>query len=376
MINIVKEQSPHLRKQPSVARMMADVLIALLPVTVFSIVVHRWKAVIIIAISLIVMILAEFVYFGIKNKMQYDGTKHTFKEKFKVAYSKYTINNILAPAVSAVIFAMILPASTADKPYVIIVGALAGIILGKLVFGGLGSNIFNPAAVGMVVAKVSFGSTAFIYTSDPFYEVSLGGTILTSIKNSGYVMVTNPSNNILGLFLGNCAGTLGEVSALCIIVGALYLLIRRSADFRPMLAYIGTFFILMLVAGLCIGSKIGFQNNFYGKFILTELLSGGLLFGAVFMITDPVTSPVNRPGRYIYGMIAGITTVFIRLFAALPEGVVFSILIANMLAPVIDYYKWSGNKFTPKKLIWIGSILVVSIAIVIIVLLSPGVVKA
>lgn len=374
MINIVKEQSPHIRRPQSVTRMMVDVLIALLPVTIFSICVHTWKAVVILAISIGVMVLSEFVFVGIKNKMVYDGTKHTFKEKLKYAYSKFTINNLIAPIVSAVIFAMILPVSVIDKPYVIVVGALAGIVLGKLVFGGLGSNIFNPAAVGMVVAKVSFGS-AFIYTSDPFYDVKLGGTILTSISQNGYLQVVNPNNNILGLFLGNCAGTLGEVSALCIIVGALYLLIRRSADFRPTVAYLGTFLVLMLVAGLCIGSKLGFQDNFYGKFILTELLSGGLLFGAVFMITDPVTSPINRPGRYIYGMIAGVLTVFIRLFAALPEGVVFSILIANMLAPVIDYYKWSGNKFTTKKLIWIGSILVVSIAIVLIVLLSPGVVK-
>lgn len=374
MISIVKEQSPHLRRRPSVARMMADVLIALLPVTAFSIVVHKWRAIVILAISLAIMILAEFVYFGIKNKMVYDGTKHPFKEKFRYAYSKYTINNILAPAVSGVIFAMILPASVADKPYIVIVGALAGIVLGKLLFGGLGSNIFNPAAVGMVVVKISFGS-ALVYTADPFYDVNLGGTILTSISQNGYSVVTSQYNNILGLFLGNCAGTLGEVSALCIIVGAIYLLIRRSADFRPMVAYIGSFFVLMLVAGLCIGSKIGFDNNFYVKFILTQLLSGGLLFGAVFMITDPVTSPINRPGRYIYGIIAGVLTVFIRLFAALPEGVVFSILIANMLAPVIDYYKWSGNKFTTKKIIWIASILVVSIAIVIIVLLSPGVVK-
>lgn len=374
MITIVKEASPHLRRRPSVTRMMADVLIALLPVVVFSIIMFQWKSVIILAISLGVMLVSEFVFFGIKNKMVYDGIKHSFKEKFKFAYSKYTVNNVLAPAVSAVIYAMILPASTADKPYVVIVGALAGIVLGKLVFGGLGSNIFNPAAVGMVVAKISFGS-AFSYASDPYYSTNLGGTILTSISEKGYDQVTSQFNSILNLFIGNCAGTLGEISALCILIGAAYLIIRRSADFRPMVAYVGTFLVLMLVAGLCIGSKIGFENNFYGKFVLTELLSGGLLFGAVFMVTDPVTSPINRPGRWMFGIIAGVLTVFIRLFAALPEGVVFSILIANMLSPVIDYYKWSGNKFTVKKLIWMGSILVVGIATVLIVLLSPGVVK-
>ena len=373
-MTIVKETSPHLRRRSSVSRMMLDVLIALLPVVVYSIVLWQWKAVVILAVSLAVMIPSEFVFVGIKNKMPYDGMKHSFKEKFKFAYSKYGISNVLAPSVSAVIYATILPASLADHLYVVAIGALAGIVLGKLVFGGLGSNIFNPAAVGMVIAKLSFGSF-FTYNADPFYSTNLGGTVLSSISAEGYLTINSQFVNVLDLFLGKCPGVMGEVSALLILVGAAYLFIRRSADFRPFIAYIGTFLVLMLVAGLCICSKLGFENLSYWKFVGVELFSGGLLFGATFMITDPVTSPINRPGRYIYGIIAGVCTVFIRLFAALPEGVVFSILIANMFAPVIDYYKWSSNKFTLKKIIWIASILVVAVGIVTLVLLSPGVVK-
>ena len=374
MMTIVKETSPHLRRRSSVSRMMLDVLIALLPVVVYSIVLWQWKAVVILAVSLAVMIPSEFVFVGIKNKMPYDGMKHSFKEKFKFAYSKYGISNVLAPSVSAVIYAMILPASLADHLYVVAIGALAGIVLGKLVFGGLGSNIFNPAAVGMVIAKLSFGSF-FTYNADPFYSTNLGGTVLSSISAEGYLTVNSQFVNVLDLFLGKCPGVMGEVSALLILIGAAYLFIRRSADFRPFIAYIGTFLVLMLVAGLCICSKLGFENLSYWKFVGVELFSGGLLFGATFMITDPVTSPINRPGRYIYGIIAGVCTVFIRLFAALPEGVVFSILIANMFAPVIDYYKWSSNRFTLKKIIWMASILVIALGVVILVLLSPGVVK-
>ena len=373
-MTIVKETSPHLRRKSSVSRMMLDVLIALLPVVVYSIVLTQWKAVVILAVSLGIMIASEFVFVGIKNKMPYDGTKHTFKEKFKYAYSKYSVQNVLTPSVSAVIYSMILPASLADHLYVVAVGALAGIVLGKLLFGGLGSNIFNPAAVGMVVAKISFGANAFYNTVDPFYSANLGGTVLTVVSEQGYLAMNSQFVNVLDLFLGRCPGTLGEVSALLILVGAAYLFIRRSADFRPFIAYLGTFLVLILIAGICICSKLGFENLSYWRFVGVELFSGGILFGATFMITDPVTSPINRPGRYIYGMIAGVCTVFIRLFAALPEGVVFSILIANMFAPVIDYYKWSSNKFTAKKLIWMASILVAAIAVVVIVLLSPGVV--
>ena len=231
-----------------------------------------------------------------------------------------------------------------------------------------------PAAVGMVIAKLSFGSF-FTYNADPFYSTNLGGTVLSSISAEGYLTVNSQFVNVLDLFLGKCPGVMGEVSALLILIGAAYLFIRRSADFRPFIAYIGTFLVLMLVAGLCICSKLGFENLSYWKFVGVELFSGGLLFGATFMITDPVTSPINRPGRYIYGIIAGVCTVFIRLFAALPEGVVFSILIANMFAPVIDYYKWSSNRFTLKKIIWMASILVIALGVVILVLLSPGVVK-
>lgn len=366
-MTIIKETAPYLRKKTSVSRMMVDVLIALLPVVIFAFVVNGIDAFRITSISIATMLVAEFVYVGIKNIMPYDGQKHGFVERFKYAYSKYTINNFLSPLVSALIYSMILPASV--QWYAIMIGALAGIVLGKLLFGGLGNNIFNPAAVGMIIAKVSFGSN-FNYSNTWFYDVATGGTPLTSLSTS---FNNINSYSLLDLLIGKIPGAIGETCAICIIIGGIYLLIRRSADWRPVLAYLGTFVFLILIAGICVNSKMSNVNVF--QFTAFEVLSGGVLFGAFYMITDPVTSPVSSPGRVMFGIIAAVITVFIRLFGSLPEGVGYSILIANMFAPVIDYYKWSGSKFTWKKILIISSIILVAGSIMVLGLLFGGAIK-
>lgn len=368
----VKETSPHIHRKASVERMMLDVLIALIPVVVFSIIAFTTKALMILGISLFTMIGSELVFVGIKNAMPFDGQKHTFKEKFQFAYKKLTWSNILAPAISAVIYAMILPASVSW--YTTLIGALFGIIIGKLVFGGLGYNIFNPAAVGMVIAKLSFAND-FKVAAHPFFDTTAGATILSDISNAdiGYAAIANENVSVLNLLIGNHGGTLGEICALCIIVGGIYLFVRRSADLRCTLSYFLTFTFMMAVAGACIVPQI--PNLDYFKFLAVEVLSGGMLFAAVFMITDPVTSPIDRPSRIMFGMVAGVANVFIRLFGALPEGAVFSILIANMIAPVLDYYKWAGNQYTKKKILAMGLILVIPLIIMIIVLCFGGVVK-
>lgn len=369
MINIVKETAPHIRRKSSVTRMMLDVVIALLPVVIFSIVVYQWHAVKVLGISIITMILSEFVYVGLRNKMPNDGQKHSFKEKFDYAYKgHYTHANWIAPLVSALIFSMIMPANATW--YACFVGSLAGIVIGKLVFGGLGNNIFNPAAVGMIVAKVSFSSSYPAMKTNWFFDTVAGGTPLTDAANG----ITNALNDysILDLFIGRTGGTLGEACAALILVGAAYLLIRRSCDFRALFSYLFSFIGLVLVSGLVI--KFGKGINIgYGRFVLYQILSGGLLFGVTYMITDPVTSPITSPGRIMYGMIAGALTVFIRFFAAVPEGVAFSILIANMFAPVIDYYKWSSPKYTWKKLLVMGLLFVIPAAILVIVIMSTKV---
>ena len=369
-MTIVKENAPHLRRKASVTRMMVDVLIALVPTLVFSFVVYPINTLITYVLSLVIMIGSEFVYIGLRGTMPNDHQKHSFKERFAYAYKgKFTQNNILAPSISAVIYTLIMPAGA--PIYAVIVGALVGIVLGKLVFGGLGSNIFNPAVVGMLFAKFCFGSQYAQFVPTWYYptpDIVTGATPLGFI-NGG--LFTNIGNyELFDLFFGRVPGTLGEVYKITIIIGLIYLLVRRSADYRIVVSYLGTFSLLMLIAGLSIMGLGTGINPF--MFLLYNLLSGGVLFGAAFMLTDPVTSPINPPSRWIYGIIAAISTVFIRLFAALPEGVGYPILIANMVACVLDHYEWSSSRYTWKKFLIIGILIVVSSLITFLAIFYGG----
>ena len=245
-----KETAPHLRRKATVTRMMADVLIALAPTLIFSFVVYPLNTLFTYLISVAIMLAAEFVYVGLKNMMPADGQKHSFKERFLYAYKgKYNQNNILAPAISAIIFTLIMPAGA--PLYAVAIGALAGIVLGKLVFGGLGSNIFNPAAVGMLFAKICFGSQYVNYVDTWYYKIpdaAAGATPLGTI-NGGLFNNIN-QYNLLDMFFGRIPGTLGEVYKITILIGLVYLLIRRSADYRIVVSYLGTFTFLSLIAAI------------------------------------------------------------------------------------------------------------------------------
>ena len=374
---IAKESAPHLRRKASVTRMMVDVLIALAPTLIFSFVVFPIKTLIFYLTSVVIMEAAEFVYVGLKGIMPNDGQKHSFKERFEYAYKgKYNQNNILTAAITAIIFTLIMPAGA--PIYAVIVGAFVGIVLGKLVFGGLGSNIFNPAAVGMLFAKVCFGSQYAKNVPTWYYtvaDVNAAPTALTNSAGGLNSLITNFNNaNLLDMFFGKMYGTLGEVFSITIIIGAIYLLIRRSADFRVMLPYLGAFALFSLVAGLGFYAVDGVTNP--GTFTLFSLLSGGVLFGGVFMLTDPVTSPINSPSRIIYALVAAVSTVFIRLFTGYPEGVGFSILIANMIAVVLDHYEWSNPRYTWKKFLAMGLLIVIPAAVIFLVIKFGGVYHA
>ncbi len=370
-MTIIKENAPHLRRKANVTRMMMDVLIALAPTLIFSCVVYPVNTIVNLVISLAVMIGAEFVFIGLKNMYPKDDVKRTFKDKFEHSYKgNFTINNILTPAISAVIFTLIMPAGA--PIYAVIIGALVGIVIGKLVFGGLGSNIFNPAAVGMLFAKLCFGSQYVTYVPTWYYSIpdaAAGATPLGLINGGSLANITQYP--LLDMFLGRIPGTLGEVYKITIIIGLVYLLIRRSCDYRIVVSYFGTFALLSLIAGLSIFGLNQDVNPF--NFMLYSLLSGGVLFGGTFMLTDPVTSPINSPSRYIYGMVAAVATIFIRLFAALPEGVGFSILIANMVAVVLDHYEWSNPRYTWKKFLAMGLIIVISALVIFLAIFKGGI---
>ena len=330
----VKQTSPYVRKDVSTKRMMIDVLIALIPVVAFAIYRFGWDAIIRILVSLVVMIGLEAIAFGM---MQKPSKSEKWIERLKSRYENYTINNITASAVSAVIFAMLVPSKL--PIYAVIAGASFGIIIAKMLFGGLGSNIFNIAAAGRIfIALALTNMFAGTYVG---VDMVAGGTALTTLRSGLLFPSALNSYSISDLFFGNIPGAMGEISAAAILIGAAYLLIRRSADYRVMLSSTLTFMILMFLVGLKLYPGQAIDYTLY------QLFAGGLMFGVVFMITDPVTSPVTRPGRWLYGLMVGALVVLIRLFGAYPEGFAFALLFSNMFVPLIDYPKWATNKIKP-----------------------------
>lgn len=347
----IKQTSPYVRKDVSTKRMMTDVLIALTPVVMFSIYRFGMDSVIRILVSLIVMVGLEAIAFGM---MQKPIKSDDFKERLKSRYKNFTINNITAPAVSAIIFAMLVPSKL--PLYAVVAGASFGIIVAKMLFGGMGSNIFNIAAAGRIFIGLAL-TDMFAGTYDGV-DMIAGGTALTAIRTGAGFPYTLNSYSLIDMFLGNIPGSMGEISALAILIGMIYLLIRKSADFRVVVSSLATFTLLIFVAGLKLYPEQVIE------YTLFHLLSGGILFGAVFMITDPVTSPVSRPGRWIYGILVGALVVLIRLFGAYPEGVAFALIFSNMFVPLIDYPQWATNKYKPAFFIGTSVAMLALIAIV------------
>lgn len=393
-MKIIQERAPHLRRKDSVAIMMTDVVIALLPVIVYSFLFYNLYALRNLLISVFVFELCEFVFVLIQNRVPTDGEKHSITEHLKrgwTAYLNHLPTNLLVPLVSGLIYGLISPVDTSNGMLfylVLISGAVFGAVIGKMVFGGTGNNIFNPAAVGMVFSKICWGSY-YVYP-DPFAPDSTGkvGSNLLDVSNevisgatpisvnninsinSGVFNNPNLTNySLLDLFLGRIPGVMGEVSKVLILVGLVYLIIRHTIDWRISVSYLASFFVYMVVCGVILWYA-GFWltdtarlNPFY--FATYELLAGGLMFGATFMATDPVTSPITGPGRVLYGIILGSLTALMRLFSSSPEGVIYAILIGNMITPMIDYYKWSDNRWTWKKIVCMASVFVFTVLVII-----------
>ena len=378
-MNIIKESAPHIHRRDSLARMLLDVIIAIFPVVLMALVVYTFDAMRNILVSCATMVACEFVFVLIMNRIPYDGTKHSFKEHWQKGIRAYRLHHFLAPLVSGIIFALIMP-SGSNPGYIIylalIFGSIFGIVIGKLVFGGTGQNIFNPAAVGMVFAKLCFG-TKYVYGTPSYIStIGTGGTILTSVNLSSDSLVARYASigdiSLLDMLFGRIPGVIGEAFKITILIGLVYLLVRRAADYRVVVSYLGGYALLMAVAGIIIVNKA--PGVSYWHFLGFQMLSGGVLFGATFMFTDPVTMPINAPGRVLYGLLGASLTVIIRLFGALPEGVAFSLLLCNLAAPAIDHYAYSSNRFTPKKLLVIGGIFALFLLAVILGLVfQPGV---
>ncbi len=355
-MNFKIQASPHVRTpNANVEKMMMTVLIALVPVVFMSILQFKLDFVVALLLSIITVCGLEFIVNKIMKKEQ-------------------TLNDF-SGLVTAVIFALTIPAGIFSaemhgsimKGYltggvVIVASATFAILVGKMFFGGLGRNVFNPAGIGRIFMLVSFGSIVSYFSNDTTYLST--ATPLGEMKSAidageiSSIMNVLDSYSISDMFIGREPGSFGEVSALAIIISALFLVVYKAADWRKIVACLATF------AGL--SALYAFRVNLPMDFVVIQLLTGSILFGAVFMVTDPVTAPITAPGRVFYAVAIGGLTFVIRIFGAYPEGMLFAIIIMNMFTHSIDYHRWLSTRFNKSWIITILVTIAIFVAIVLV----------
>lgn len=289
--------SPHVRTNETVSRVMYDVVIALLPALGVATYVFGTKALLVTLIAVISCMVTE----GIVQKIRgaeleiFDGSA----------------------IITGILFAFVVPIT---MPYwIIIVGSIVSILLGKALFGGLGHNIFNPALVGRAFVQASWPVAITTFVLDG----QAGPTILDSMKRGIGGTLLADGNPYVTTFLGKMGGCIGETSALAILIGGIYLIYRGQIRWQLPAVIIGT---------VAVGSYL------FGGDPLMQIMSGGLFLGAFFMATDMVTSPSTLKGQIIFGLGIGILVTLIRFKGGYPEGVAYSILIMNGVVPLINMY--------------------------------------
>ena len=247
---------------------------------------------------------------------------------FALACKKNVIEHLTSSFhyITCVILVLIVPCNT--SLYVIGVGTFISLFFGKLVFGGFGQNVFNPAGVGKAVMSTSFsGKIVIDAISSPTVTTAFANMNWISDKTN-YLALINSYGGMKSILFGDYFGAIGETCTLLILLVGIALALLDVIDWRIPAVYIGTMFVGSLIVGLTHGLGISYALAF--------ISTGGIAFGGVFMLTDPVTNPQTRPGKMLFAAIAALLTVLIRFLGNLPEGVVFSILIVNMLSPTID----------------------------------------
>ena len=293
--------SPHIRGDFRTSRLMLDVVIALIPSLIVGTAVLGIRALMVTLISMAAAVAVECLYNVLLKKR----------------------NTLLdcSALVTGMLFAMTLPASV---PYwIAALGSAFAIVAVKLMSGGLGQNIFNPALLARAFVLLLFPAALTQYEA-----LGVDGvTAATPLHHM--VMPALPEESLLDMFLGNCPGSIGELSSLALIAGGIYLVARKVISARIPLAYLGTVAVLTLVFHKT-------DNALY--WMLYSLFSGGLMLGAIFMATDYVTSPVTKNGQILFGIGCGALTVIFRYFGLFPEGVTYAILLMNLCVWTIDRY--------------------------------------
>mgnify|MGYP000434328711 FL=1 len=292
MLNV--SSSPHVRDNSSTRRIMLDVCIALLTECIFGIVNFGMRALAVLVVSVITCVVSEYLF-----------------EHFM--HRPITVGDLSA-VVTGLLLGMNMPHTI--PLWIVMLGSVFAIIVVKQLFGGLGQNFMNPALAARCFLLISFAGRMTSFT----YDGVTGATPLALLKSGESV-------NVLSMFLGTTAGVIGETSTVAILVGALYLIIRKVITPLIPMVYLAVFSVFILLFG---------GHGFDMTYLAAELCGGGLMLGAFFMATDYVTSPVNTVGRIVYGIILGILTGLFRIFGNSAEGVSYAIIFSNILVPLIE----------------------------------------
>lgn len=285
--------NPHDRSSLTTTRIMLDVIIALIPATVFGVWNFGIKAAVLVIACIVTCVLTEFLF-------------------EKITKRPVTIDDLSA-AVTGLLLGLNLPVSA--PVWMAVLGSIFAILVAKQFFGGLGQNFMNPALAGRCFLVISFASLMTDFT----YDGISSATPLAVIKNGG-------TADILDMFLGTTAGTIGETSTLALLIGAIYLLARGIIDIRIPASYIISLVLFMVI----------FSGNLSLTYIAGQICGGGLMLGAFFMATDYVTSPITKKGRIVFGIALGLLTAIFRYYGSSAEGVSYAIIFCNLLVPLIE----------------------------------------
>ncbi len=295
--------NPHVRDKASTKSIMFDVILALMPATVFGFWNFGGRAIVNTILSVLVCVVSEYAWQHFMHK-------------------KITTGDFSA-ALTGLLLALNLPP---EVPFWIpVIGGLFAIIVVKQVFGGLGQNFMNPALGARCFLLISFAGIMTNFSSQgpgTVFDATTSATPLAALKAGEAV-------DIQAMFLGNTAGTVGETSALLLMIGGAYLLIKRIISWRIPVCYIGTLSLFVLLFG---------GHGFDMYYLAAHLFGGGLMLGAFFMATDYVTSPITPRGQIVFGILLGIFTGIFRLFGGSSEGVSYAIIFCNLLVPLIERF--------------------------------------
>lgn len=288
--------SPHVRAKDTTDRIMLYVIIGLLPTSLFGIYNFGFRALLLILVTIASCVASEWIF-------------------EKIIHKKSTIHDLSA-VVTGLLLALNLPVTL--PWYEAVIGGVFAIVIVKMMFGGLGQNFMNPALGARCFLLIAFAADMTNFVTDTY----TGATPLAAMRNGEAV-------NTMDMLIGRTSGTIGETSAIAILIGAIFLILMGVIDLKIPASYIVTFVVFILLFG---------GHGFDWNYVTAQLCGGGLMLGAFFMATDYVTSPITPRGQIIYGICCGVLTGLFRCFGANAEGVSFSIILSNLLVPIIEKY--------------------------------------